>query len=90
MYHTTPLDQPIPLEEARLEGCVPLDPRFPGRFDIDPDLLAADNMRLADGLLTGQYIPRIYIDAARDLLTIQQPCDRWRSPLQRRDRLGRH
>lgn len=59
MYHTTPLDQPIPLEEARLERWVPLDPRFPGCFAIDPALLAEDDMRLANALLTGETVIRI-------------------------------
>lgn len=59
MYHTTPLDEPIPLEEVRFEGFVPPDSRFPGCFDIDPDLLADDNISLADALLTGKMIPRI-------------------------------
>ena len=47
VYHVTPLDKPVPLEEALFEGLVPVDPRFPGCFSIDPDLLAEDNMRLA-------------------------------------------
>lgn len=55
----TPLDQPIPLEEARLERWVPLDPRFPGCFAIDPALLAEDDMRLANALLTGETVIRI-------------------------------